>query len=51
MQTSMEKILKKNSAIRDAKKGLKQDAEVQHGALLYPQFTLMCYTGITSTSE
>ena len=26
----------KNSAIRDAKKGPKQDADVQRGALLYP---------------
>ena len=32
----MEKVLKKNSAIRDAKKGLKQDADIQCGALLYP---------------
>ena len=31
-----------------AKKVPKQDADVQRSVLLYPQFTLMCYIGITS---
>ena len=29
-------VLKKNSAIRDGKKGLEQDADVQCSVLLYP---------------
>ena len=32
----MEKVLNKNSGIRDGKKGLKQVADVQRSALLYP---------------
>ena len=36
LPTSMKKVLKKNSAIRDSKKGLKQDADVQCSVLPYP---------------
>ena len=43
----MKKVLKKNSAIRDGKKGLKQDADVQRGALLLANW----YTNIAHQSE
>ena len=46
MQASTEKVLKRNSGIGDAKRGLKQVANIHHSALLHPYFTLMCYIGI-----
>ena len=43
--TSMKKVLQKNVAIRNDKKGLKQNAHIQCSVPLYLQFTLMFYNG------
>ena len=47
MDTSWEKVLKKNSGIKAAKEGLKQIADIEHSALLHLYFNWMGFIGIS----